>query len=442
MAGPVLDATHDPALGSWVDSANDPDSDFPLQNLPFGIFRRRGSTEALRAGVAIGSRILDLAHPAAASLLAPAVAQACREPSLNSLMALGHAASSSARHALWAGLKAGSPERERLRTALLGQDEAEMALPARIGDFTDFYSSIHHASRVGRLMRPDQPLLPNYTWLPVAYHGRASTVLAGDVPVVRPHGQIRPALDEPPRLAPTARLDYEVELGIFIGAGNDTGEPIAVDRAWDHVFGVVLLNDWSARDIQAWEYQPLGPFLAKNFATRISPWVVTVEALLPFRTAQRRPDTDPRPLPYLQDPTDGAGGMLDITLTAALQTEAMRRAGAAPAELSRSNAGDAYWTVAQMIAHHTVNGCVLRSGDLLGTGTLSGPQDGQGACLLELTRGGREPIILANGERRAFLEDGDLVELRARCRRPGAASIGFGPLRALVLPAAATVGGA
>lgn len=439
MPGPALDVTHDPSVESWVDSANDPATDFPLQNLPFGIFRRRSVAEEFRAGIAIGSQILDLAHPAAASLLAPAVALACREPALNALMALGRAASSSARHAVWAGLKAGPGARERLRTALLRQDEAEMALPARIGDYTDFYSSIHHATRVGRLMRPDQPLLPNYKWLPVAYHGRASTVLAGDAPVIRPQGQIVAAPGGPPQLAPTGRLDYELELGYFIGAGNregdGTGRPIAISRAWDHLFGAVLLNDWSARDIQAWEYQPLGPFLAKNFATRVSPWVVTAEALLPFRIPHRRPEHDPDPPAYLRDAADEACGMLDIALTAAIQTEDMRRAGAGPLELSHSNAGDAYWSPAQMVAHHSVNGCELRPGDLLGTGTLSGPGDGQGACLLELTRGGREPLAFGNGEQRAFLQDGDLVELRAVCRRQGAATIGFGRLSGQVLPA-------
>ena len=430
-----LDQTHDPAVASWVESANRAGCDFPLQNLPFGIFRRRGQAEVFRVGVAIGSAIVDLSHAAVSKLLAPDTAHACRAAVLNELMAMGTAAPGEIRRALWKGLRAGAPARGELAAALVEQADAELALPADIGDFTDFFSSLHHATRVGRLLRPDQPLFPNYKWLPVAYHGRASTVQVSDRPVVRPWGQVRASADEAPRLSPSQRVDYELELGVFVGRGNADGRPIRVAEAWDHVFGLVMLNDWSARDIQAWEYQPLGPFLAKNFATRISPWVVTSQALVPFRAPRQRPDQDPRPLAYLQDDEDEKRGMLDIRLEVRIQTEAMRRAGNGSHCLSRSNASDAYWTIAQLLAHHTINGCVLRSGDLIGTGTLSGPLEEQGGCLLELSRAGSAPVGLGDGERRTFLQDGDSVELYGWCEREGAARVGWGAVTGRVLPA-------
>jgi fumarylacetoacetase len=309
-------------------------------------------------------------------------------------------------------------------------------LPCPIGDYTDFYTGIHHATTVGKLFRPDNPLLPNYAWVPIGYHGRASSIGVSGQRFHRPHGQFKLTPDAPvPEFGPCRRLDFELELGVLVGAGNPLGEPLGMDRAEDDWFGLVLLNDWSARDVQAWEYQPLGPFLAKNFATTISPWIVTQEALAPFRRPFTRPETDPQPLPYLDSATNRATGALDIRLSVALQTEAMRAQGLPPEELMNSNAGDAYWTVAQLLAHHCSNGCNLQAGDLLGTGTLSGPLPGQGGSLLELTLGGKQAITLASGEERRFLQDGDVVWLHGRCAGAGAASIGFGPCMGLVLPA-------
>ncbi len=425
-----LDETHDPNIHSWVESSQIADCDFPLQNLPLGIFRERvgapGGQRAFRAGVAIGQDILDLSHPAAAALLEPQLAVACRAGALNDLMALGAPAAASLRRTLWQALRAGHARAGRLQAALVAQAGAEMALPARIGDFTDFYASIHHASAVGALLRPEAPLFPNYKWMPVAYHGRASSIQVSGQPVSRPRAQVRASGATEPIVAATRRLDFELELGFLIGMGNPPGQPIAMADAWEHVFGVVLLNDWSARDIQAWEYQPLGPFLSKNFATRISPWVVTAQALLPFRCAATRPPQDPAPLPYLRDREDAAAGALDIHLEAWIRSASMRSQALAASRLACSNARHAYWTVAQMLAHHTVNGCNLRPGDLLGSGTLSGPAAGQAACLLELTRGGLQPVALPDGQSRAFLEDGDEIELRAWCRRDGFARIGLG----------------
>jgi len=417
--------THDAALRSWLESANAPDADFPIQNLPLAAFGTQGGAP-LRIGAAIGDAILDLSHPEAAALLDAPVAQACRGPALNELMALGPRAWSGLRLALSRALRAGSPHRTRLQSALISQAAVRYGLPARIGDYTDFYTSIHHATAVGRLLRPDQPLLPNYKWMPVAYHGRASSVRVSGEAVARPTGQIRPSGAGDPIVEPTRRLDYEVELGVLIGIGNPPGQSIPMSDAWSHVFGVVLLNDWSARDIQAWEYQPLGPFLSKSFATTISPWVVSAEALRPFRAACIRPDSDPQPLPYLHDAQDRSGGALDIVLEASIVTSAMRRDAAAPARLSRTNSKHAYWTVAQMVAHHTVNGCNLVPGDLLGTGTQSGPGAGEAGSLLELTAGGREPLALRNGEQRTFLEDGDEIQVRGYCEREGFARIGLG----------------
>jgi fumarylacetoacetase len=322
-------------------------------------------------------------------------------------------------------LCAGSPHEPALRRALLPQAEAEMALPCTIGDYTDFYAGIHHATTVGRLFRPDNPLLPNYKWVPIGYHGRSSSIVVSGHPVRRPQGQTKGEADTPV-FGPTKRLDYELEVGALIGPGNALGEPIAIDSADEHIFGLVLLNDWSARDIQAWEYQPLGPFLAKNFASTISPWVVTIEALAPFRCAFDRPAGDPQPLPYLDSAFNRERGHWNITLEVWLQTPSMRQAGEAAVRLTQSNFRDAYWTLAQLVAHHTVGGCNLRSGDLLGSGTMSGPSSRQGGSLLELSLGGRQAIELPNGETRSFLLDGDTVLLRAFCEQPGARRIGFG----------------
>ena len=327
------------------------------------------------------------------------------------------------------------PRAPRLRECLVPQTAAEFRLPARIGDYTDFYTSIHHATAVGRLFRPDQPLLPNYKWLPIGYHGRASSIGLSDEGIVRPVGQYLPPGASIPSFGPSSRLDYELELGVLIGVGNSRGSRVPIADAESHVFGLCLLNDWSARDLQPWEYQPLGPFLSKNFATTISPWIVTLEALAPFRAAAVRPVSDPPLLPYLDSPDNRVRGAFDIELTVRLETERMRREQLAPVVLSRSNYRDAYWTVAQLVAHHAVNGCNLATGDLLGTGTLSGPSPDEAGSLLELTAGGKKPIALPDGESRTFLADGDGVILSASCKRDGFRSIGFGTCRGQILPA-------
>ncbi|WP_119157173.1 fumarylacetoacetase [Caldimonas tepidiphila] len=434
-----LDHTHDPALCSWVASANTADTDFPIQNLPFGAFRRQGSGEPLRVGVAIGDQILDLKLAAQASdwssevsaLLAPLATG-----DLNALMAQVPKARRALRAALSNALAEGSTQHPALQACLVSQTAAEMALPCRIGDYTDFYVGIHHATAVGRLFRPDNPLLPNYKWVPIGYHGRASTIQPNGVDFHRPCGQVKGPQDEAPRLAPSQRLDLELELGIFIGQANAQGRPVSMDEAEDHVFGITLFNDWSARDLQAWEYQPLGPFLSKSFASTLSPWIVTLEALAPFRRPFVRGEGEPEPLPYLDGEANRAQGAIDIALEVRLQTPAMRAQGVADECISRSNFADAaYWTVAQLVAHHTVNGCALNPGDLFGSGTLSGPTRAQAGSLLEASLGGKEPLQLANGEQRTFLLDGDEIALVGRCSREGFKSIGFGPCRGTVLPA-------
>ena len=449
-----VDATHDPALQSWVASANADDTDFPIQNLPFGRFRRfhgtgqTGSAEPWRIGVAIGDQVLDLRLAAAQghwsaevlALLAPLAAG-----DLNAFMALGAAARRTLRQALSQALSqavsqaqsAGAAQQPALAPCLVAQGAVELGLPCRIGDYTDFYVGIHHATAVGKIFRPDNPLLPNYKWVPIGYHGRASSVVPSGTPVRRPRGQTAPAAGATtPGFGPSQRLDLELELGYLIGAGNALGTPIPIADAEDHLFGVTLFNDWSARDLQAWEYQPLGPFLAKSFASSISPWVVTLEALAPFRAPFTRPDSDPQPLPYLDDAGNRAQGAFDIQLQVLLQTAAMRAAGMAPVLLSTSNAAQAaYWTPAQLVAHHTVNGCNLQPGDLLGSGTLSGPTLAQAGSMLELSQGGKQPITLPNGEQRTFLQDGDTLVLAGHCARPGARRIGFGTCAGTVVPA-------
>lgn len=433
-----LDDTHDPALMSWVETANDPANDFPIQNLPIGMFRRTGSHEAFRPGVAIGDQIVDLSAARQAGALPADVASAlnaCEPGQLNAFMAQGRAVRVALRRALSLGLKRGSAQQAVLSSCLVPQAQAEYALPCRIDGYTDFYTGIHHATAVGKLFRPDNPLLPNYKWVPIAYHGRTSSLAVSGQSFRRPLGQLKPPTADTPVLAPCKRLDYELELGLFVGAGNAQGEPIAIEQAEDHAFGLVLLNDWSARDVQAWEYQPLGPFLSKNFATTISPWIVTMEALEPFRSAWTRAERDPQPLPYLDSAETRERGAIDITLEVWLQTPKMRENGQEPQRLMQSNYRDAYWTVGQMIAHHSINGCNLQSGDLLGSGTQSGPAEDQGGSLLELTCGGSKPVRLVNGETRTFLEDGDTVVLRARCERPGFRTIGFSDCLGTVLPA-------
>jgi fumarylacetoacetase len=435
---PAINATHDAALGSWVASANRMDGDFPIQNLPFAVFRRGGSDEEFRVGVAIGDQILDLREVHRRRLL-PAIGAAtllaCCEPTLNRLMAAGPAVNGPLRAALCKALASDSRDAPALASALVAQAGAEYALPAQIGDYTDFYSSIHHARTVGAQFRPDQPLLPNYQWIPIAYHGRSSSIGVSEQEFARPVGQSLPRDAATPIVSPSRRLDFELEMGILIGCGNALGQPIGIEEAESHVFGLCLLNDWSARDLQSWEYQPLGPFLGKNFATTISPWVVTLEALAPYRLPFTRPAGDPQPLAYLDGAANRESGVLDIQLEVALQTAGMRSRGRPPRVLARSNFRHAYWTIAQMLAHHTVNGCNLRPGDLLGTGTLSGPDPGTAGSLLELTDGGRRPLVLDEGETRGFLEDGDRVVLRGWCERPGCARLGFGTAAGIVAAA-------
>jgi len=410
-----LDATHDPELTSWVESANTPGCDFPIQNLPFGIFKTRN--EKPRGGVAIGDQILDLA------------ALGIRTgPTLNGLATMGRPVWKKLRKALSRGLSHQAPNR-RLSKYLVPMKRAQMLLPVAVGDYSDFFTGIHHATNLGKLLRPDNPLLPNYKWLPIGYHGRASSIVVSGTPVARPRGQIKGPDQEQPSFGPSRRLDYEAELGFVVGPGNPLGKPIGIGEALNHVFGVVLLNDWSARDIQVWEYQPLGPFLGKSFATTLSPWVVTLEALAPFRCpAFPRAGGDPRPLPYLYDETDQREGGLAIGLEMHLRTAAMK----APARLSRGNFRDSYWTAAQMVAHHSSNGCNLQPGDLLGSGTISGAAPDSLGSMMELTQGGRNPLSLPGGESRAWLEDGDEVIQKGCCERAGAARIGFGEARGVI----------
>lgn len=432
-----LNETHDPALKSWVSSANDGVSDFPIQNLPFAIFRGN-NTDEFRGGVAIGNQIVDLLLLTNADVLPTEVQHivaAAAKSELNEFMAMGPNAWSSLRLALARALREGSELENSLRACLVSQAGVEYKLPCKITDYTDFYTSIHHATAVGTLFRPDNPLLPNYKWVPIGYHGRASSICISGQSFPRPHGQLKGPDDEVPSLAPSKRVDYELEMGIFIGPGNELGSPIPMAAAEDHVFGMCLFNDWSARDIQAWEYQPLGPFLAKSFASTISPWIVTLEALAPYRLAFTRPEADPQPLPYLTCEQNNNVGAMDIQLEVLLQTQRMKAEGEPPVSLSRSNFKYSYWTVSQLVAHHTVNGCNLQPGDLLGSGTQSGPEEGEYGSILELSHGGKQTIKLPNGEMRIFLEDGDTVILRGFCESPNAVRLGFGEVSGTVLPA-------
>lgn len=431
-----LDVTHNPLLRSWVNTANDVDSDFSIRNLPFGRFRPTAS-QSWRIGVAIGDQILDLklaqengAWSAELSQLLAPLAQG----NLNEFMALGSQARRTLRSALSQALSEGSAQQTELTACLLPQSQAEMTVPCKIGDYTDFYTSIHHATTVGKLFRPDNPLLPNYQWVPIGYHGRASSINVSGQVFKRPHGQIKDTASEVPHLAPCKRLDYELELGLFIGLGNALGDAVTIEQAEEHMFGVCLLNDWSARDLQAWEYQPLGPFLSKNFASTISPWVVTMEALAPFRTPFTRPAADPQPLPYLDSVNNRTHGLIDMTLEVWLQTANMSATGAPAVRLTQTNYRDAaYWTLAQLVTHHTVNGCNLQAGDLLGSGTLSGPTPQEAGSLLELSLGGKHSFSLPNGEQRSFLLDGDTVTLRGFCARAGVGRIGLGEVSGTVV---------
>ena len=430
MAG--IDHTHDSRASSWVEGA-DGHPAFPVQNLPFGIFSQTG--EEPRIGVAIGDHILDLAAIAGARHLQGDFTEALQEPVLNALFSLSSDTRRALRHAIFALLTT-SLWRPRLEPHLHPAADCDLHLPFRIGDYTDFYVGIHHANNIGRQFRPDNPLLPNYKHVPIGYHGRASSIRPSGVPVIRPKGQRKPPESEAPIFGPSTRLDYELELGVWIGRGNELGDPIRIGEAFDHIAGFCLLNDWSARDFQAWEYQPLGPFLSKNFQSTVSPWVITAEAMAPFRIAQPdRPQGDPRPLPYLWDEADQARGALAIDLEVHLLTEQMRAADLPPHRLSKGPAANMYWTVAQIVTHHASNGCDLNPGDLLGSGTISAPTEDGFGSLMELSRGGSQPVALPNGEERGFLADGDEVILSAVAQAEGYVPIGFGECRAKVLPA-------
>ncbi len=429
----------DPALQSWVVSANDPESDFPIQNLPFCVFSTEG--EAPRVGVAIGEQIFDVRAAISRALFSDAalpVAEACGEPTLNALFALGRLPARALRTQISMLLRTGGDgekAQETLAPALLiPQRKVELLLPASVGDYTDFYASVHHATNVGRMFRPDHPLLANYKWVPIGYHGRASSIVVSGTPVHRPNGQRKGPADDVPTVGPSRSLDYELEVAAWIGPGNELGSTIDLANAHEHIVGLSLLNDWSARDLQAWEYQPLGPFLAKSFASTVSPFVITLDALEPFRAplSPRAPD-DPEPLPYLTDARDQARGGFDLTLDVYLSTARMRDEGEAPVQISRASFLDLYWSFAQMVTHHASNGCNLRAGDVLGSGTVSGAAIEQAGCLLERTRRASEPITLPNGETRGFLENGDEVTLRAFAVRDGARRIGFGACTGVVI---------
>ncbi|HWL39121.1 MAG TPA: fumarylacetoacetase [Gemmatimonadaceae bacterium] len=428
-----MNRTHDPALRSWVPAANSPDTDFPIQNLPFGVFSRKREGER-RIGVAIGDQIVDVSECEKGNLWgesAREIARLCAEPTLNGLAAAPREALSRFRARL-SELLAGDPDgggsiKPLPERALIPMAEAELHIPTRIGNYTDFYASIYHATNVGLLFRPDNPLLPNYKYVPIGYHGRASSIVVSGTDVTRPTGQTMPPGAAAPSFGPSQLLDYEAEAGFFVGKGNALGEPVHIDEAGNHIFGICLVNDWSARDIQSWEYQPLGPFLSKSFATSVSPWVVTMEALEPFRIpAFFRPPADPAPLPYLRSEKEKSEGGIDLTIEVYIRTMLMREGHMRPHRLSRASLGDMYWTPAQMLTHHTSNGCNLEPGDLFASGTVSGPEPGSRGCMLELTRRGAEPVNLPSGEERKFLHDGDEIIMRGFLEREGAVRIGLG----------------
>jgi fumarylacetoacetase len=435
-----VNKTHDPALTSWIESANLPDTDFPIQNLPFGVFSRKGDSER-RVGVAIGDQIVDIGESLSANLWsgkARDVARWCDRPSLNELMQAPRDSLSQFRARL-SELLTGTPGDDSVINplppgALVPMADAVMFRPAEIGDYTDFYASIYHATNVGKIFRPDSPLLPNYKYVPIGYHGRASSIVMSGAEVTRPNGQMLPNGAKDPTFGPTQMLDYEAEVGFFVGRGNDLGKPVPIDHAEERLFGICLVNDWSARDIQSWEYQPLGPFLSKSFATTISPWVVTWEALEPYRVpAFFRPPGDPQPLAYLNSEKDRNEGGIDLTIEVYIRSMLMREGRLRPSRLSAASLADMYWTAAQMLTHHTSNGCNLRPGDLFASGTISGPDKGSQGCMLELTRRGTEPVVLPTGEERKFLHDGDEIILRAYFQREGAARIGLGECAGLIV---------
>ena len=411
---PELNETHDLALTSWVTRANDADTDFPVQNLPFGVYTDP-ETGAGKVGIAIGDMILDVTAARAKGIIGGAAddaAGACGGDTLNELMAMGGRHWSALRAAASRALRSGTDEGEAAEAVadeiLVAQVDVTMRLPARIGDYTDFYSSIFHATNVGKMLRPDNPLMPNYKHIPIAYHGRASSIVPSGEICKRPVGQTKAPDAEAPSFGPSMAFDYETEMGFFVGPGNPMGQPVSIAEAEDHIFGLCILNDWSARDIQAWEYQPLGPFLAKSFASHISPWVVTMEALAPFRCgAYDRPDGDPTPLAYLASLDNEASGGFDVQIEVSIASAQMREAGTEPHVLAVTNMQHLYWTIFQMLTHHTSNGCNVRPGDMMGTGTISGPTEDALGSILEITKRGAEPVSLPTGEERKFLADGD-----------------------------------
>ncbi len=434
----TINETHDINRRSWVESANTSTSDFPIQNLPYGVFKLCKSDQVFRVGVAIGDQILDLAALADMHLFEGKSAEAliyCKDASMNRLMSLGQAYWHQLRKDLSHILSTDSLYQERLKSCLVAQSDAEYSLPAHIGDYTDFYTSVHHATNVGKQFRPDNPLLPNYKWVPIGYHGRSSSIGISGQKFHRPYGQVKSPDQTQPSFAPARRMDYELEVGIFIGQGNALGQSIPIIEAENHVFGLCLFNDWSARDIQAWEYQPLGPFLAKNFASTLSPWVVTTEAMAPFRTEWKRAKEDPQPLPYLDSEQNQGSGGMDIILEVAIQSDTMKRDNVAPERLAKTNFKHSYWSVAQLVTHHSSNGCNLNPGDLFGSGTQSGPEESEAGSMLELSKGGKSPITLSNGEQRSFVEDGDTIVMTGYCEREGAVRIGFGEVTCSLLPA-------
>ena len=429
-----LDETHDPKAVSWIESANVPDNDFPVQNLAYGVFHSLGDAQK-NIGIAIGEFVLDLKATATTGWLkeldGPTLA-ACHSDSLNDLMKLDAASRLRLRRKLFSLLHshAAYAARESLANLLIPRSDLEMQVPVRIGDYTDFYASIFHATNVGRLFRPDNPLLPNYKWIPIGYHGRSSSIVVSGTQIHRPKGQIKSEKDAGPVYGYSNSLDYELELGVYVSHGNPLGKPIAISDAEEHLFGVSLVNDWSARDIQSWEYQPLGPFLAKNFATTISPWVITMEALAPFRCPSfSRSSEDPQPLPYLDGKSNREQGGIAVTVEACLETTRMREQKIAPLRLCRGSFRDMYWTLGQLLAHHSSTGCNMRAGDLLASGTISGESEDSRGCLLELTRNGKQKLQLPTGDERTFLEDGDEIILLGWCERQGATRIGLGECR-------------
>jgi fumarylacetoacetase len=442
----TIDETHDPNLRSWVESANDPNTDFPIQNLPFGLFGRSDIGAKGQVGIAIGDQVLDLSECCRAGLLS------LKEhfswmlgTNLNLAMQIDRTAGLKLRRQALELLREGATTIQDYQKAnpenvsvLVPMSDVYMRLPADIGDYTDFYASVYHATNIGKMFRPDQPLMPNYKWVPIGYHGRASSIVVSGTSIRRPVGQTKDDNAEAPTFGPSKVLDYELEVGFLVGQGNEQGRPVKITEAEDHIFGLCLVNDWSARDIQRWEYQPLGPFLSKSFATTISPWIVTLEALSPFRaSAFKRPAGDPEPLPYLDSPEIRERGGFDIKLEVFISTEQMREKGIAPHNLSSSNTRDLYWTFAQMLTHHTSNGCNMQPGDLIASGTVSGATKESLGCLIELTGRGAEPINLPTGETRRFLQDGDEVIFRGYCEREGFRRIGFGECRGIVTPALA-----